>query len=223
MPDSLQLVIPCDNEAERLRPEPFLRLLASRSDVDLIFVDDGSTDRTAAILADLATRGDGKVVVLSLEENAGKARAVQLGVLAAFDRHPEFVGFWDADLATPLTALPEFIDVLRTRPGVEIVMGSRVKLLGRDIRRSLLRHYCGRVFATTASFALGVGVYDTHSPRRSDRNGSSTSKSCPGSSPRRGRRKPRREFASCRCGNGRPCRARSSGYGTRSARCGTWR
>lgn len=105
MPASLQLVVPCYNEAGRLRPEPFLQLLASRSDVDLVFVNDGSTDRTAALLADLAARGGGRIAVVSLEENTGKARAVQLGVLAAFDRHPEFVGFWDADLAAPLTAV----------------------------------------------------------------------------------------------------------------------
>src|SRR5688572_27854660 len=161
MPASLQLVVPCYNEAGRLKPEPFLQLLASRSDTDLIFVNDGSTDGTAAILADLVAHGDSRIAVLSLEKNGGKAMAVQLGILAAFDRHPEFVGFWDADLSTPLTALPEFFEVFRARPGVDIVMGSRVKLLGRDISRSGLRHYCGRVFATAASIALGIGVYDT--------------------------------------------------------------
>ena len=96
------------------------------------------------------------------KQNAGKARAVQLGILAAFDRHPEFVGFWDADLSTPLTRAAGILrGVQRQGPSVEIVMGSRVKLLGRDISRSLLRHYCGRVFATAASIALGIGVYDT--------------------------------------------------------------
>jgi dolichyl-phosphate beta-glucosyltransferase len=159
MADRLQLVVPCYNEAARLQPEVFLELVAS--DIGLVFVNDGSTDATAGILADMATRGRGHVTVLALKENVGKARAVQLGILAAFDLQPGFVGFWDADLATPLTALPEFMDVFKARPDVEIVMGARVKLLGRHIRRNLIRHYGGRVFATAASFVLGIGVYDT--------------------------------------------------------------
>ena len=109
----------------------------------------------------MARRGGGSIAVLTLNQNVGKARAVQLGVLAAFEHEPEFVGFWDADLAAPLAAIPEFMEVFKARPEVDIVMGARVKLLGRDIRRSALRHYCGRIFATAASFALGVSVYDT--------------------------------------------------------------
>ena len=156
---SLQLVIPCYNEAGRLKPEVFLQL--ADGDVGLVLVNDGSRDGTAAILAGMAARGGDKVMVLTLADNAGKAGAVRAGVLAALERQPAFVGFWDADLAAPLTAVPEFMEVFRTRPDVDIVMGARVKLLGRDVKRSLLRHYCGRVFATAASFVLGIGVYDT--------------------------------------------------------------
>jgi glycosyltransferase involved in cell wall biosynthesis len=129
--------------------------------VALVFVDDGSTDGTPAILADLAARSRGMVRVLTLNENVGKARAVQLGVQSAFDSQPDFVGYWDADLATPLSALREFLDVFDRHPDVDIVMGARVKLLGRDVSRSPIRHYSGRVFATAASMALGIGVYDT--------------------------------------------------------------
>ena len=161
MADGLLLVVPCYNEAGRLKPDTFLEPVDAGCDVGFLFVDDGSTDATPAMLADLVTRGGGNIAVLTLTENIGKARAVQLGVLAAFERHPEFVGFWDADLSTPLSAVREFIEVFRARPDVEIVMGSRVKLLGRNVTRSAIRHYCGRVFATAASFALGISVYDT--------------------------------------------------------------
>ena len=157
----VQLVVPCFNEAERLKPDVFLHLVASQPDIGLVFVDDGSTDATPVILADVVARGGASIAVLTLHQNVGKARAVQHGVRAAFERLPEFVGYWDADLATPLTAVPEFMAVFASKPDVEIVMGSRVKLLGRQVRRSLVRHYCGRVFATAASFALGVAVYDT--------------------------------------------------------------
>jgi dolichyl-phosphate beta-glucosyltransferase len=157
----VQLVVPCYNETHRFRPDEFLQLVGSRSDTGLIFVDDGSTDGTSALIADVVARSDGKASVLTLRENAGKAVAVQSGVLAAFERQPEFVGYWDADLSTPLAALADFLQVFETNAEVDLVMGARVKLLGRQIDRHAIRHYCGRAFATAASLALGVGVYDT--------------------------------------------------------------
>jgi dolichyl-phosphate beta-glucosyltransferase len=157
----LQLVVPCYNEADRLRPEAFLSLVAAAPDIGLLFVDDGSTDQTPTILADLARHGGGRIAVLTLPRNAGKSGAVQRGVQAALEHAPQFVGFWDADLSTPLTAIDELMEVVDACPGVDIVMGSRVKLLGRHIRRNELRHYCGRLFATAASLAVRLGAYDT--------------------------------------------------------------
>jgi hypothetical protein len=57
--------------------------------------------------------------------------------------------------------IPSFCDLLDTRPDLLMVFGARVRLLGRSIERRALRHYLGRAFATAASVALGMGVYDT--------------------------------------------------------------
>jgi dolichyl-phosphate beta-glucosyltransferase len=157
----VQLVVPCYNEVGRLKTDTFLDLVRSRTDVGFRFVDDGSVDGTAAALARLVAAAPEQVAVMTLTRNAGKAAAIRLGVLAAFEQQPAFVGYWDADLSTPLSALAEFIAVLDENPRVDIVMGARVRLLGRHIERRPLRHYGGRVFATAASLALRLPVYDT--------------------------------------------------------------
>jgi hypothetical protein len=81
--------------------------------------------------------------------------------VAAMQQPADYIGFWDADLATPLAELPGFLEIVTTRPEIQIVMGARVRLLGREISRRPARHYFGRVGATLISSSLGLAVYDT--------------------------------------------------------------
>lgn len=157
----LILVVPCFNEAARLDPGTFLQFATTHPSLQFLFVDDGSTDATRQILESMHDAAPSACTVLPLTANRGKAEAVRAGILAALARGPAYVGFFDADLATPLDVIDDFLTVLRDRPAVEFVMGSRVMLLGRDIRRHALRHYVGRVFATAVSLALDLAVYDT--------------------------------------------------------------
>jgi glycosyltransferase involved in cell wall biosynthesis len=155
------VVVPCLNEAQRLDVSAYDDFLGRCSEIVLLFVDDGSTDDTPLVLERLRQLHPRQVCTLRLGANVGKAETVRRGVQVALRRGPALVGYWDADLATPLDAIPMFCNVLRVRPEVQLVMGSRVALLGRQIRRSGTRHFLGRAFATAASIVLRLPVYDT--------------------------------------------------------------
>ena len=47
--------------------------------------------------------------------DSGKAEAVRQGFLKAFQINPTFIGYWDADLATPLETLPDFINIINEK------------------------------------------------------------------------------------------------------------
>jgi dolichyl-phosphate beta-glucosyltransferase len=160
-PPDLALVVPCYDEAARLDPEAFLYFLRMHPGVQFVFVDDGSVDETGEVLERMRAAAPGSVTTLRHVSNRGKAEAVRAGILAAIDQHAALVGFFDADLSTPLRAVDDFLAVLRTRPDVEFILGSRVLLMGRDVKRKASRHYLGRVFATAVSHALDLPVYDT--------------------------------------------------------------
>jgi dolichyl-phosphate beta-glucosyltransferase len=160
-PPDLALVVPCHNEAGRLDPDAFLQFVATHAGVHLVLVDDGSVDGTGEILERMRAAAPAAVTTLRHSPRRGKGESVRVGILAGVERQARLVGFFDADLSTPLAAIDDFLTVLRLRPNVEFVLGSRVRLMGRQIRRKATRHYLGRVFATAASHALDLPVYDT--------------------------------------------------------------
>lgn len=158
---NLILVIPCYNEERRLPVDELRRFALDGVRVELLLVNDGSRDGTLRLLESLRAEDPERFSVLDLERNSGKAEAVRRGILAAMERKPDLVGFWDADLATPLSELPDFLAVFAARPEIEMVFAARVRLLGRSISRNPRRHYFGRVGATLISSSLGLAVYDT--------------------------------------------------------------
>ncbi len=155
------IVIPCYNEAGRLRTEPFCAHLAARSDTHLLFVDDASTDQTAAITAEFVGHYPKRMSLLSLPDNQGKGEAVRCGILHGLQQPFDHVGFFDADLATPLTALDDFLAVFDHLPAIRMVTGARIQRLGATIDRRWYRHYPGRIVATAVSLLLGLPLYDS--------------------------------------------------------------
>jgi dolichyl-phosphate beta-glucosyltransferase len=159
-PPRVVIIVPCYNEARRLPCSQFSRFL-SKSQINFVFVDDGSKDDTAQVLNHLRTGFEDRIVVLRNPTNKGKAEAVRHGILSAINQGVDYVGFWDADLATPLDAIFNLMRVLEERPDIDMVFGARVKLLGRDVKRRALRHYLGRLFATVVSIVLRLAIYDS--------------------------------------------------------------
>ena len=158
---STVIVVPCYNEAERLDVAAF-EAFARRADAaQILFVNDGSEDATILRLQALTARFPRVFDVLNLERNVGKSEAVRLGLRRALEAGPELVGFWDADLATPLEPIVEFRHVLHARPEIDVVLGTRIALLGHAIQRRPLRSFLGQCFSIAASLALGMRCRDT--------------------------------------------------------------
>ncbi len=154
------IIIPCYNEAKRLPVNTFLDFLKTNSDVTFFFVNDGSTDNTMSVLEELTSKHS-SLQYLDLEKNGGKAEAIRQGMQHVIrEFNCEYVGFWDADLATPLDEIPYFINMANYR-NYEMITGLRLTRLGTKVKRKTSRHYLGRIFATCASMVLRLPVYDT--------------------------------------------------------------
>jgi len=139
------------------------RFLAGPESCLLLFVNDGSTDRTADVVR---KHLDERIHLLDLPQNLGKAEAVRAGMLHAVRTPPlseaDWFGYWDADLATPLSEVQSFLRFSRhLDEPVDSIWGSRLYRLGSVIERKFLRHLAGRCFATLAALMLNIGSYDS--------------------------------------------------------------
>ncbi len=153
------IIIPFYNEVARIKIENFHQIFNGFSHYNFLLVDDGSSDKTIEILEQFESEFS-NVEVLKLTKNVGKAEAIRSAVLSISDA--DFISYYDADLATPFSELDKLIWFSIQNPNYKIVMGARIKLIGNGIKRSLKRHYFGRIFATIVSqFVLKVAVYDT--------------------------------------------------------------
>ena len=155
------IIIPCYNEADRLDTNKFVDYLSQNTHLHFIFIDDGSTDNTTFIINSLKSKFNSHVTLLKNETNKGKAESVRLGVIESFTMTPDFIGYLDADLATPIEEFDNFLNVIKTDTKKEVVFASRIQLIGNEIKRNIFRHFIGRIFATCVSLLLKIQIYDT--------------------------------------------------------------
>ena len=155
------IVVPCYNEADRLDGNVFLKALALSPNMSFVFVNDGSTDETLHCLQTLQLANPRQIDVISLRQNSGKAQAVREGLQHACRIGADFVGYWDADLATPLDAIADFEKVLDRYFDITVVYGARRQLLGHRINRTVSRRAVSRICASLARLAVGLPIGDT--------------------------------------------------------------
>lgn len=156
----LSVVVPAYNEERRLGPTlAAIREHLESSDHgewELIVVDDGSTDRTAEVAAEMAD-DDPRVHLVSGDRNRGKGHALRLGVLASYGR---LVLITDADLAAPIEELDDLAKALGE--GHAAAIGSRARP-GADIgtHQHRLREFLGRTGNFLIRTVAVPGVRDT--------------------------------------------------------------
>ena len=158
-PPQLSIVIPAYNEARRL-PATLLRIeeyLRSRSlDAEVIVVDDGSQDGTANAVRAHAAHWP-SLQLISPGRNAGKGRAVQLGMAAATGRWRVFT---DADLSVPIDDLDKLL--LPLRDGVAVAIASRaLKASEVQVHQPWYRETMGKVFNRLVRLLIMRGIRDT--------------------------------------------------------------
>ena len=154
------IIIPMFNEANRFE-ELSLSEYAKNNDIVFYLVNDGSTDGTGHIIEGLSHRHQ-NIISLNLSKNKGKAEAIRAAVLEISDsKKIDYVGYFDADFATPLSEIQCFIEAAKATQK-RFVMGMRIKRLGANIKRYKARHYMGRIVASIISeLILKIPVYDT--------------------------------------------------------------
>lgn len=164
-PPQLSVVIPAFNEERRLGAtlERVAAYLADQPlEWELLVVDDGSMDGTAA-LVERASVAEPRMRLVRVGRNRGKGNAVRAGFLEASGEH---VLFSDADLSTPIEEVERLRAALRanpeSRPRADIAIGSRA-LPDSDVRvrQNIVRQTMGKTFNLIVRLATGLSIHDT--------------------------------------------------------------
>jgi len=170
---SIAIVIPFFNESSRISEGEYLLALSKNVDANFYYVNDGSRDDTQAKLQSIAKRSKSKVI--ELERNSGKGEAIRKGLKEAIVFNDcEIVGYLDADGAFPVsevvTSLRQAKKVFKEKSNVDIYIASRIKLAGKEINRSSMRHYLSRLIITLIGFKTLNMPYDSQSGLKFFRN-----------------------------------------------------
>ena len=155
------IVIPCYNEADRLKFDQFQKFINEQPEYQLCFVNDGSQDATLEQLLSFQTKNNQRVTIHNLVANQGKAEAVRQGVLQMTNKSEvQNIGFMDADLATGFEDYTRLVSEMK-KEGKDMVVGSR-KLCGCvGVKRSAFRKMASLVIGYIIKLLISMPIKDT--------------------------------------------------------------
>ncbi len=155
------IIIPCYNEANRLKFEEFQEFIETNPNYVLCFVNDGSQDETYNQLQNFqAQNSKAQVIIVNLEQNAGKAEAVRQGAQRLLSEDVDTIGFLDADLATGFEDYTRLVQILRVGRK-SMVFGSRKLNTETEIERSSFRKAASAIVGRFINLIIGMPVKDT--------------------------------------------------------------
>jgi len=155
----ISIIIPAYNESARIGNalSEVLRCVQERDwHAEIVVVNDGSTDRTAAIVEEFAQIHP-EVRLMDNQKNRGKGYSVRHGMLHAVG---EILMFTDADLSAPMKEAERLFDALRQ--GADIAIGSRwLDRTRQTVHQPLYRRFFGRCFNAITRLVMGLPFKDT--------------------------------------------------------------
>lgn len=158
---ALSIIIPCYNEEKRIPAEVISTFLQGKENIKIIFINDGSTDKTMDQLEKIKKQHPSKIFILTHDKKMGKAEAVRTGLLESItDPQISHHAYLDADLSISPDELFRLQQMLLAS-GKKFIFGSRVKKIGSNIIRNEWRHFYSRIIATIVGAIIRLNVYDT--------------------------------------------------------------
>ena len=166
---SVLVTIPAFNEAKRL-PRfldtllPALSALNGAAQLHVQIVDDGSAPEEKALCRAEISQREARypnlaLSFLELPGNVGKGGAILSGWRSVSDA--DFYLFLDSDGAVPASEVARLLTETLGREEPVLIFASRIKMLGKRVERSGLRHLSGRLFAFFVGSYINSNIYDS--------------------------------------------------------------
>ena len=157
------IIIPCYNEAGRIDLDSFEDFIRSRTDYEICFVNDGSSDNTFEILDSFREKHPQRVHLVNCIENQGKGEALRNGVHYVLkNTNSDNIGFLDADLATGFDDYEYLVKNLQDSGKQKcMVIGSRIRKEDKNIDRNPLRAMLSNMVNKFIVMIIGMEINDT--------------------------------------------------------------